>query len=357
MSQILALRLSLRTKLLITFVLVFTGALALFAILALTNVYSAVKELAEQQERANIDFTAELAPILIYAEDLTSLIESGEEGDDLYNLVLAYLLLARGPDPSVNIHTIARSPQTGEPVYVVSTLYETDPEAAPRLRQPFENPEKYDEVFTRLNELFVINAVTDTYVDYEAVPIIDDIHVDGEGLWATAYVPMVTSQGEVVGVGWIDVRGADVADVPQRIVNASLGTAAVVFPILIVVVLLVALAIANPVRRLTRAAEICERGERFDPKSLEAVARRGDELGQLARVFSKMAVEVQAREQNLKQQVATLRIEIDRVKQEKQVKEITETDFFRDLQQRVHLLRARRSGPQASGETDDAPAR
>jgi phosphoglycerate-specific signal transduction histidine kinase len=69
------------------------------------------------------------------------------------------------------------------------------------------------------------------------------------------------------------------------------------------------------------------------------VTLRSDELGRLARVFQRMAVEVQAREQRLKQQIQELRIEIDEVKKAQQVAEITETDYFYQLKQRAKDLR------------------
>jgi nitrate/nitrite-specific signal transduction histidine kinase len=52
------------------------------------------------------------------------------------------------------------------------------------------------------------------------------------------------------------------------------------------------------VDRVTAAAAAVEAGE-FDPSDLEEVAGRGDALGQLARVFQRMAREVHAREQDL----------------------------------------------------------
>jgi two-component system cell cycle response regulator len=48
----------------------------------------------------------------------------------------------------------------------------------------------------------------------------------------------------------------------------------------------------------------------FEPGQLEGVAGRGDALGQLGRVFQRMAAEVRLREQRLKQEVRQLRIEI-----------------------------------------------
>lgn len=41
----------------------------------------------------------------------------------------------------------------------------------------------------------------------------------------------------------------------------------------------------------------------------------------------------------LKQQVQQLRIEIDKAKQARQVTEITDTDYFRDLRRRANELR------------------
>ena len=94
------------------------------------------------------------------------------------------------------------------------------------------------------------------------------------------------------------------------------------------------------VDRVTAAAAAVETGA-FDPETLEQVAERPDELGQLARVFRKMAREVRAREQRLKREVRQLRIEIDETRTRRQVEEITETDYFRDLQRKADKLRLR----------------
>jgi CheY-like chemotaxis protein len=88
------------------------------------------------------------------------------------------------------------------------------------------------------------------------------------------------------------------------------------------------------------AAAAVEAGE-FDPETLARVATRRDELGRLARVFQQMAREVYAREQRLKQEVQQLRIEIDEARTARQVAEITETDYFQDLQRKADQLRIR----------------
>ena len=94
------------------------------------------------------------------------------------------------------------------------------------------------------------------------------------------------------------------------------------------------------VDHVTAAAAAVEAGE-FDPETIEQVAARSDELGRLARVFQRMAREVHAREQRLKQEVQQLRIEIDETRTARQVADITETDYFRDLQRKADQLRFR----------------
>ena len=86
--------------------------------------------------------------------------------------------------------------------------------------------------------------------------------------------------------------------------------------------------------------------DRFEPASLDGVARREDALGQLARTFVRMAREVRSREERLRRQVEELRIEIDESRQARKVVEITDTDYFRDLRSRAAELRRTVAGDQ-----------
>jgi DNA-binding response OmpR family regulator len=92
---------------------------------------------------------------------------------------------------------------------------------------------------------------------------------------------------------------------------------------------------------LVTAAAAAVEANQFKPESMDEVAVRGDALGQLARVFQRMAREVYAREQRLKNQVLELTIQIDEAKRARQVAEITETDYFRDLQVKAQRLKNR----------------
>ena len=92
------------------------------------------------------------------------------------------------------------------------------------------------------------------------------------------------------------------------------------------------------VSRVTAAASAVESGA-FRAESLDQVGQRPDALGQLARVFQGMAREVAAREQRLRREVQQLKIEIDEVRAARQVEEITESEYFLRLQQKVDELR------------------
>jgi len=50
---------------------------------------------------------------------------------------------------------------------------------------------------------------------------------------------------------------------------------------------------------------------------------------------------VETRTTKLKETVARLQIEIDHARKQQQVSEITETEFFRELQQKARALRSR----------------
>lgn len=122
--------------------------------------------------------------------------------------------------------------------------------------------------------------------------------------------------------------------------------------ILVLAVYFLAVQLSRPILTITKSASDLEAG-RFHGETLDRVKERHDELGQLARVFQKMAAEVYQREARLKQQVVDLKIEIDHAKRSQQVAEVTETDYFRDLQQRSQELRQRRK--RGKGETGTPP--
>jgi CheY-like chemotaxis protein len=94
------------------------------------------------------------------------------------------------------------------------------------------------------------------------------------------------------------------------------------------------------VGRVTTAAAAIK-ANTFQPESLDEVARRSDELGQLALVFQEMARQVYTREQQLQRQVQQLRIEIDHARKAREVADITESEYFQQLLGKADELRNR----------------
>jgi CRP-like cAMP-binding protein len=92
------------------------------------------------------------------------------------------------------------------------------------------------------------------------------------------------------------------------------------------------------VARLTAAAEAVQAGT-YVESNLDTLADLADPLGQLARVFQDMAQEVVAREAQLRHEVQHLRIEIDQARQERQVAEIVDTEYFARLKRQLGTRR------------------
>lgn len=171
---------------------------------------------------------------------------------------------------------------------------------------------------------------------------------------AVAPASLIATYGSENGFGWQfgEVVAAQMVYVPAgELFNSALRsflTIIVIFLIvfataILVLNILLKRLVIQPVHTMgSLALEIS--ADKIIPQALDAepftgLTRRTDELGQLASVFRNMAREVYARTQSLKQQVHELRIEIDVFKRQKQVEEIVETEFFKDLQSKARRMR------------------
>ena len=101
--------------------------------------------------------------------------------------------------------------------------------------------------------------------------------------------------------------------------------------------------ITSPLADLTMSARSLEKGEYALP-ALVALEQREDELGELAAAFHRMSSSVQQRESALQQQISELRIEVDHEHESREVRTITESEYFRTLEQKARELRQRRAG-------------
>lgn len=170
----------------------------------------------------------------------------------------------------------------------------------------------------------------------------------------TAPASLISTYGTDGGFGWSlgEVVSAQMIYVPADAVFGSARLSLTLVMGIIVVIFAVVVSVTNTllkrnvVRPVEQMAGLAQRvsADTLSPDAqelalVERIAHRQDELGHTALVFQKMAKEVYAREQKLKQEVQRLNIQIDEQKRSQQVRQITETDYFQDLQKKVKQLR------------------
>jgi HAMP domain-containing protein len=171
---------------------------------------------------------------------------------------------------------------------------------------------------------------------------------------ADAPASMINTYGSENGFGWqmneivaaqiIYVPASDVINNARLLFGIVLGIFVVIFIAAIVLLnRLLKPTVLQPIQHMAQLADMIRNDQMddkvFHPEFLADVASRGDELGHLAKVFQGMATEVRARESKLKQEVIKLQVEIDESRKTADLKEITESEYFKDLQKQARELR------------------
>jgi HAMP domain-containing protein len=101
--------------------------------------------------------------------------------------------------------------------------------------------------------------------------------------------------------------------------------------------------ITRRLERLGLAARELEAGTLSDEEiRLLRESQGRDEIASLMRLFGRTALGVKSREAELRQQVQDLHIEIDRTRAAEEVAQITDSEYFKELQSRARELRAPR---------------
>lgn len=153
-------------------------------------------------------------------------------------------------------------------------------------------------------------------------------------------VAPVTVDGRDLGVVLVGISLAEAEAAARAVVWRGVLVGLLALAVGIVLAFFGARRIVRPVEILTGAAADLAADD-FDPAVLDPVCARTDELGELARAFRTMGSEVVERERRLRARVASLTVEIDRGRVARDVGEIVDTDFFRDLQARAAEMRRR----------------
>jgi HAMP domain-containing protein len=166
---------------------------------------------------------------------------------------------------------------------------------------------------------------------------------DQFGRWASGYMPLTNSDGQQVAAIGVDFQADTVNEVRNAVRSQVRNAFLIAYPLLLVLIVLVTTLFTRPLRLLTSEAERIGEGD-YDVDLTNLIGDRvQDEIDLLAGVFEVMVDKVRAREQSLKRQVAQLKIEIDEQKKKSEVAEITDSDFFKDLQSRASRLRTTRT--------------
>jgi methyl-accepting chemotaxis protein len=173
----------------------------------------------------------------------------------------------------------------------------------------------------------------------------------------------IASYGSENGFGWKlnEIIGIQVIYIPAKQVFDDAHRAFVLFISLFIIIFALVILLINyllkrnvlqPLKPMAQLAQkismneiSVEEAKQFDREKLTSIVQRHDELGQLGRVFQRMVHEISAREQQFKQQLYTLRIEVDEAKRAREVAEIAESQTFQKLQEEAKIIRNKRNTP------------
>ena len=329
-------------KLQILFTLLFT---IVFAV-AFYWFFQFATSLTEDDLRRELAAIAESAAEGIDGDAHQALYESGIESggrpveDPRYLELVSWLALIKESQGTVIaeegqerfrvfLYTYVPTEQNGVVEYVGSSSALNDPPSGAVFRESYTTQPKPG----RPN--YMVGGFTDIFVN------IDVAIEDQWGRWVSGFAPIRNSQGAIVAAVGVDMRETTVIALQNRIRNAVLPAFFITYVVLFVAVWAIAYQISRPLRTLTHAAELVAEGDYSEGviPQINTVIR--DETSTLAEVFRQMVDKVAARERSLKKQVQELRIEIDRVKQQAQVSEIVESDFFQDLRVKARDMRKR----------------
>jgi HAMP domain-containing protein len=342
--------LSLRVKLILV--------LAALFILAFASIFywldGFVTNMAMENLRRDLLATAQAAASGIDGEAHTALFESGEIDDAAYTTIADYLRIIKKTNPQASgVYTYLQLPDKPDQVQIVVSAALPPGSTA----EPVSVSERAGEC---LVPSYARPALGQDYTDISPTMINgtrvagaeSELWEDDWGVWLSGYAPILNSRGESVGAVGVDMCASDVIALQQNIRSNTFIALGLTLLVLIAVVGVIATGVTRPVMELTRVADLIGSGDYNQDFSHLYAVRLQDEVNKLAGVFELMANKVYTREQTLRARVEQLEIMIDESKRDNQVSEIVDSDFFQDLQEKVHTMRARFKSQEKPGTVD-----
>ncbi len=253
---------------------------------------------------------------------------AGFSDDPRYQELMNQLQFIHNIEPRAWPYLFVKAEGERKITYVADLYARYDPSKA----TPFMFTKSSKRSYNGLNELTLRLDDNGSFTTY----------TDSWGSWISAYRPVFDSDDRIAGAIGIDFEADYVREVQTAIQDKILLAFVLTYAALFILVFLVSRTLTRPIQRLAVSAERLGEGDYSqDMSQFKASGALHDEISTLGVAFAVMAGKVYQREQNLRSQVERLKIEIDEAKKQKQVSEIAETDFFRELSTKAREMRKR----------------
>jgi HAMP domain-containing protein len=256
-------------------------------------------------------------------EQLAHLPPGSEPNSPAYRQQQAWLRQLHSIEPKEVSYTFVKGTRPGEVLWIGDPLRGRDPKRATTFMA------EYNITKPQLRDAF--SGSTINLTPYH----------DRWGYWVSGYMPILNAKRQVVGGLGVDFDAAHVTQVQEAIRSKIWLVFLFTYLVVFTFVYFFSALLAQPIDRLTRMASRVGQGDYTDNFAHFERSPLRDEISILGAVFARMVGQVHEREQTLKREVQGLRIEIDDVRKAKQVLEIVETDFFRDLKSKAQEMRGR----------------
>lgn len=224
--------------------------------------------------------------------------------NSLYQKHQAWLKAIHQIEPRANAYTFIPGRRPYEVLFIGDFLRIAKPESPTHFRESYlADPAK-----TRLYQGLTHLAVTMT--PYQ----------DQWGFWVSAYGPIKTSQGRVVGGVGVDFRADDVLEVQRGIQNHLTIVFGITYVSLFVLVYVVSGIVARPIVRLVAATEQLSQGVYQQTLSHFHQRHFQDEISILAETFEHMVEKICKREEMLQEANHSLEAKVAQRTEELQAK-------------------------------------
>ena len=220
-------------------------------------------------------------------------------------------------EPQARVYTYVMGENPGEIITIGSSGAVKDPQ------EGFKFCQSYTSKTTKIYE--GLSGRVDVWEPYK----------DSQGEWITTYMP-IELDGQIVGAIGMDILVDYVREVQAGIIRNSLYTFIISYILIFGLVYLMSGIVTRPIVNLAGVSQ--QIGDGNYDQDLETIRGKKllqDEIDILVDTFEIMIGKVVHREEGLRAQVKKLEIIVDESKRAEQVKDIQESEFFRDLKQKA----------------------